>query len=110
MFFTIKSKIANRSFMKLKVLSDAKKIILNHTLKVDEVQLNEFLKKEYNLTLTLACMHLLNHCKVQQDRDNNIIILFESKKLDTLASLITYGNLEVRGSKILKEAFLQTVD
>ena len=109
MFFTIKSKIADKPFMKAKVLFDAKTIILNHTLKVSEVKLNELLKKEYNLTLISACMYLLSHCKIQQDRDDNIIVLFENKKMDKLATLITYGNLEISGSNILKEAFMQTL-
>ena len=109
MFFTIKSKIADEPFIKAKVLLDAKTIILNHTLKVSEVKLNELLKKEYNLTLISACMYLLSHCKIQQDKDDNIIALFENKNLDKLATLITYGNIEVHGSKILKEAFMQTL-
>lgn len=108
MFFLIENKLANRPFMKVKVLTDAKSIILNHNIRVDEVKLNEFLKKEFNLNLISACMYLLSNCKIQQDKDSNIIVLFNTKKMDKLATLITYGNLEIKGSKLLKEAFMQT--
>ena len=53
-------------------------------------------------------MYLLSNCKIQQDKDSNIIVLFNTKKMDKLATLITYGNLEIKGSKLLKEAFMQT--
>lgn len=109
MFFSIENKLADKPFMKAKIFANAKTIILNHIIRVDEVKLNDFLKKEFNLTLISACMYLLFNCKIQQDKDNNIIVLFNNKKLDTLATLITYGNLEIKGSTLLKEAFMQTV-
>lgn len=108
MFFSIENKLADKAFMKTKVFTNAKTIILNHTIRVEEVKLNEYLKKEFNLNLISACIYILTHCKIQQDKDDNIIILFENKKIDNLAALITYGNLEVPGSKLLKEAFMQT--
>ena len=40
-----------------------------------------------------------------KDKDNTIIVKFITKKADLLAALITYGNRQVKGSKILSIAF-----
>ena len=37
--------------------------------------------------------------------DNEIIITFPSKKIDELASILTYGTGKIQGCSILREAF-----
>ena len=61
------------------------------------------------MNLKAACVKLLTGCKVTRDYDNNVIVLFPNKDDDALASLITYGNLELRGSNILKDAFFRDI-
>ena len=49
---------------------------------------------------------LLLRAKVSQGQPNEILITFIDRRLDRLASLITYGTGKIPGSNILKEAFL----
>jgi len=107
MQFIIKNTFANKNWFSWRILKDARTVILFHKLKASEQKLNEYLKANYNLDLKLACIHLIQHCKIYKDLDQNIIILFPVKKDDKLASLITYGNNEVNGSDILKQAFFR---
>ena len=44
-----------------------------------------------------------------RDYDNNVVVLFPNKNDDKLAALITYGNLELKGSNILKNAFFRGI-
>jgi len=57
------------------------------------------------MTLKGACELLIQHCTPQWDMTGTIIVLFRDKRYDDLAALITYGNLEIRGSSILKKIF-----
>ncbi len=43
--------------------------------------------------------------RISNDKDQKIIVLFNTRELDKLAALITYGNGLIPGSTILKTAF-----
>ena len=86
---------------------DAKKVILAHKLTPGEIKLNNYLNREIGMPLKAACIYLLSKCKVYKDLRDSVIVLFPVKTDDILASFITYGNGEVKGSNILKEAFFR---
>ena len=69
-----------------------------------EIILNNYLKENYNIPLKAACILITSNAKAYID-DNIIIYKVIDKKLSDLANLITYGNLELKGSNILKAAF-----
>ena len=68
--------------------------------------LDKYLKANYKLSLRDACDLLLLRAKVSQGQPNEILITFVDRRLDKLASVITYGTGKIPGSNILKEAFL----
>jgi hypothetical protein len=45
------------------------------------------------------------NCKIQKNQNNEIIITFPAKKIDRLASIITYGTGKIQGCSILQDAF-----
>jgi hypothetical protein len=107
MQFVIKNIQANLQSFKYKLLRQAHLIIIAHRLSPGEIKLNQYLEKNYKLNLKNACLYLLAKSKIYRDMNNNIIVLFPNKDDDKLASLITYGNLELRGSKLLKLALFR---
>lgn len=107
MIFSIKTNLVKYPFLAARALQNAKTIILNHNIKVSETKLNDYLKSNYNMSLISACLYLLDHCKIQQNKSGDILIMFNSDKVNNLATLITYGNSEIRGSNILAEAFMR---
>lgn len=68
--------------------------------------LDKYLKANYKLSLRDACDLLLLRARVSQGQPNEILITFIDRRLDKLASVITYGTGKIPGSNILKEAFL----
>lgn len=93
--------------MKWRILKDARTVLLLYRVKPSEYKLNKHIIDTYGLDLVSAGFHLLGHCKVYNDLNKNIIIMFPDGRDDELASLITYGNGEIKGSNILKEAFFR---
>ena len=105
MQFIIRNNAANHEFMKFKIYMDARRIILFHRLSADDLKLDQYLKDTYKLDIKTICLQLLQGCKMYKDLSNSIIILFPREEDDKLAALITYGNGELNGSNILKDAF-----
>jgi hypothetical protein len=48
---------------------------------------------------------VIANCRVQKNMSNEIIVTFPSKKIDRLASIITYGTGKIQGCSILQDAF-----
>ena len=88
MQFVIKNIQANLQAFKYQLIRNAHLIIISNRLTPGETKLNQHLKENYKL-------------------DNNVIVLFPNKDDDKLASLITYGNNEMKGSKLLKLALFR---
>ena len=105
MFFSITSKIANWEFTNTRVFNNARAKILFYKFNTTDKLLDSYLKQHIKLDLRSACIYLLTNCRMYKDKDNTIIVKFNTQKADNLAALITYGNSEVKGSQILSSAF-----
>ena len=107
MQFVIKNIPANLQAFKYQLIRNAHLIIISHRFTPGETKFNQYLRQTYKLDLKPACIYLISKSKIYRDLDNNIIVLFPDKNDDKLASLITYGNNEMKGSKLLKLALFR---
>ena len=107
MQFVIKNIQANLQAFKYQLIRNARLIILAHRITPGETKLNQYLEENYKVNLNSICLYLLAKSKIYRDLDNNIIILFPNKDDDKLAALVTYGNNEMQGSKLLKMALFR---
>ena len=105
MVFRVISPIANKSQYNFWVLQGARLTIATYRVKPAQKQLNDYLWKKFGVTLKTACGLVISNCKIQKNKNNELLIMFPSKKIDNLATLITYGNGKIQGCSILKEAF-----
>ena len=105
MVFRITSPIVNKSRYNFWVLQGARLAIATYRLKPAQKQLNDYIWKNFGLNLKAACLLVISNCKVQKNQSNDIIITFPSKRIDNIASIITYGDGKIQGCSILKEAF-----
>lgn len=105
MFFTITNSVANYRFTPSIIKHDAWTVINLYSIKSSEQKLNQYLLNEYKLNLKQASLFILRHSKILQDKAGNVTVLFTDRKIDKLASLITYGNGKISGSNILVIAF-----
>lgn len=105
MFITIKNtKIANIDALRTNLLLNARFNITSYPMKATEIILDEYLRTKKYGSLKQCCLALLNTGKFLKS-NNDIIFVFKNDTLDHLATLISFGNSEVYGSKILFEAF-----
>jgi hypothetical protein len=105
MFFRIASSIVNERRYNFWVIKGANLAIATYRVKPAQKQLNDYIWKEFGLTLKAAAAIVVANCRMQKNQSNEIIVTFPSKKIDKLASLITYGNGKIQGCSILTEAF-----
>ena len=105
MLFRITSPVANKSRYNFWVLQGARLTIATYRVKPAQKQLNDYLWKEYGLSLKTACAVVIANCRIQKNNSNELIVTFPAKKIDNLAAIITYGNGKIQGCSILKEAF-----
>ena len=101
--------ISNNSHMPIEqlrtnTLLDAYFIIKNYSLHASELSLDRFIKQQYKVSLKDMCIKLLLSLTFYTNKDGDLILLFKNQKYDTIASLITYGNGAIPGSKILRIA------
>ena len=90
--------------MRTNALLDAYFLIKNYPLHASELILDNFITQQYKVSLKDMCIKLLLSLTFYEDSDNNLILLFKDQKYDKIASLITYGNGAIPGSKILQIA------
>jgi hypothetical protein len=105
MIFTIK----NRQYMSTEQLRtntmlNAYFIIQKYPLKTHDILMDKHLQRQYKTSLKNICIKLLLDLTFYEDESGNLVLLFKNPASDTLASLITYGNGAVPGSKILQVA------
>ena len=105
MFFRIVSPIVNERRYNFWIIKGANLAIATYRVKPAQKQLNDYIWKEFGLTLKAAAAVVVANCRMQKNQSNEIIVTFPSKKIDKLASLITYGNGKIQGCSILTEAF-----
>jgi hypothetical protein len=73
-------------------------------LHASDLALDQFLQQQYKTTLKNMCIKLLLSLTFYKDNEGDLILLFKNPKYDKLASLITYGNGAIPGSRILQIA------
>jgi hypothetical protein len=79
--------------------------IAMYRIKPAQKQLNDYIWKKFGLNLKAASAMVVANCRLQKNKNNELIITFPAKKIDQLATLITYGNGKIQGCSILQEAF-----
>ena len=105
MCLRIVAPIVNERRYNFWIIKGANLAIATYRVKPAQKQLNDYIWKEFGLTLKAAAAVVVANCRMQKNQSNEIIITFPSKKIDKLASLITYGNGKIQGCSILTEAF-----
>ncbi len=106
MFFTIPNKQRTTvEQLRSDTLLKAYFVIQKYPLHASDIIMDNYLQQQYNMSLKNMCINLLLNMTFYSDKENNLILLFKDKTLDTIAQLITYGNGAIPGSKILQVAF-----
>jgi hypothetical protein len=86
------------------VLLDAYFIIKNYPMHASDIILDNFIQQQYKASLKNICIKLLLSLTFYKDNEGNLLLMFKDPKDDKIASLITYGNGAIPGSKILQIA------
>lgn len=105
MFFTVASPIINKYKTNQWILHGARLAIDLYKITPAHFKLNSYLWRNYGLNIKTASLLVIANSSFQKNNSNEIIVLFPSKKIDQLASIITYGNGKIQGCSILQEAF-----
>jgi hypothetical protein len=69
-----------------------------------DILMDRYVQQQYKMSLKNLCVKLLLNLTFYEDNAGNLVLLFKDNKYDNIASLITYGNGAIPGSKILKIA------
>lgn len=105
MFFRLESPVANSHPGNMWVLYGANLTIAHYQITPAHKQLNNYLWEKFGLNIKTASTLVVANGKIQKNKNNELIIIFPSKKIDNLASIITYGTGKIQGCSILQEAF-----
>lgn len=105
MFFTVKAPSINRKNFNSWILKGANLVIASYNLTPSTKPLEAFLQKNYGLSIKAACMVVLANSKFQKNKNNEILIVFPTKRINDLAAIITYGTGRIQGCPILTKAF-----
>ena len=73
-------------------------------MRATEIALDNYLKNNYNTSLKIVGMNLLLNSSISTDGEF-LVTTFKDIRYDKIASFITYGNSEVRGCNMIKDAF-----
>ena len=105
MLFGIKNKYyQSTEQLRTNTLLNAYFIIKNYPLHASDLLLDKFIQQQYDISLKNMCIKLLLSLSFHKDNEGNLVLLFKDPKYDKIASLITYGNGAIPGSKILQIA------
>ena len=104
MLFTVTSDLKVNP---LNVKYNARTFVLLCKKSVTEKLLDNYLIKNYKIPLVVACMKIINKATYNINNKGELVITVIDKKLDKLASLITFGTGKLHGSSILRYAFGQ---
>lgn len=83
----------------------ARRYILLRKLGAQEELLNRYLITKYKQSLKQICLDLICKVQIAKNFDQELIVIFRTKKDENLAKLITFGTGHIMGSQILKTAF-----
>jgi hypothetical protein len=87
-----------------KIMLNAYYIIKNYPLKASDLLMDRYIQQQYKMSLKNLCIKLLLNLTFFENDSGDLVLLFKDPKCDAIASLITYGNGAIPGSKILKTA------
>jgi hypothetical protein len=105
MFFKIKNqRYLSTEQLRTDTLLNAYFLIQNYPLHASDLALSQFIQQQYKTSLKNMCIKLLLSLTFYKDAEGNLILLFKDPTYDKIASLITYGNGAIPGSKILQIA------
>ena len=105
MIFTIKNRrYQSIDQLRTSALLKGYYIIQKYPLLASEQILDNFIQQQHKCSLKDLCVKLLLNISFYEDEEGNLVLLFKDIKYDRLASLITYGNGAIPGSKILQTA------
>ena len=105
MFFTVNNKrYLSTEQLRTNTLLDAYFIIKNYPMLASDTILDNFIQQQYNTSLKNMCIKLLLSLTFHTDDSGNLVLMFKDNRYDKIASLITYGNGAIPGSKILRIA------
>lgn len=110
MFFTLSNEMGDPIDVKKQEIQKFAYDRIQHTPMLStELQLNDYLLKNIKKDLKTTCKELIaKKLKISAGAENNtLVVTFIDSQSDKLASLITYGNSEIKGSTILQNAFDQ---
>ena len=93
---------------KASILSKARKKIRLYKTGANEIGLNKYFYKNYGCSLKTMCIHILFNCKFMVNGDNEVIVKMPDRRIDNLATFITFVNGRLQCSNILKYAFSET--
>ena len=82
----------------------ARRVILAWPMRATEIALDNYLKNNYNTSLKIVGMNLLLNSSTSTDGEF-LVTTFKDIRYDKIASFITYGNSEVRGCNMIRDAF-----
>lgn len=78
--------------------------ISNYPMLASDLILEQYIQQQYKTSLKNMCIKLLLSLTFHKDNEGNLLLLFKDSNYDKIASLITYGNGAIPGSKILQVA------
>lgn len=105
MFFSVSNKkYLSPEQLRTNTLLNAYFIIQNYPLHASDLLMDQFIQQQYKISLKNLCIKLILSLTFYKDKTGNLILMFKNPKYDTIASLITYGNGVIPGSKILQIA------
>ena len=90
------------------IFKDKAKFYISNSVMPNNSQLIEnYIKTNYNLSSPLrnVLIDIINSLSTIKEDTNYKLILNPIDKLDKIASLVTFGNIGIRGSSILIKAF-----
>lgn len=105
MFFNVSNKQhISLDRLRTDTLLNAYFVIQNYPLKATDVLMDQLVRQRYGVSLKNMCIKLLLSLTFHKNDAGDLILVFKNYRYDTIASLITYGNGVVPGSKILQKA------
>lgn len=105
MLFTIKNtSYQSTEQLRSNTLLNAYFIIQNYHLRASDLPIDQYIKQQYKTSLKNMCIELLLSITFYKNDTGDLVLLFKDSKYDAIASLITYGNGAIPGSKILQTA------
>ena len=90
--------------LRVNTLLDAYYVIKNYSLHASDLLLDRFIQQQYKTSLKDMCIKLLLSLTFYKNDAGNLILMFKDPRYDKIASLITYVNGAIPGSRILQIA------